>query len=248
MLLDFKLDIDPKPVMLSETLDVEGDTLAVAWFDQLASSLTITSRFEAETLRTNAFDYLFFNVAYARLPLQYSQSLEPRLLAYRVAEQADLDAVDGLVAAVMDETGPDTIAFLSSLNQRIHDSLEVIVRHEGPPWRPAETLERGEGACRDLAMLFVACCRKVGVAARFVSGYQAGERPEEARYLHAWAEVYMPGGGWRGYDPTHALAVANSHVAISTGASPSEAAPIIGAFRGDDVTAKMTAELRVRTN
>ena len=89
----------------------------------------------------------------------------------------------------------------------------------------------GIGACRDIAMLFLAACRAQGLAGRFVSGYQArSKRPE--RHLHAWPEVYLPGGGWCGFDPTRGLAIADTHVAVAAAPAPAGAMPIEGRFVG----------------
>lgn len=71
-------------------------------------------------------------------------------------------------------------------------------------------------------------CRAVGIGARFVSGYQEGNPDQQQRDLHAWAEVYLPGGGWRGYDPTLGLAVADRHMGLAASASPSYAASVSG--------------------
>ena len=110
---------------------------------------------------------------------------------------------------------------------------------------PRVTLEKGQGACRDLAVLFVAACRALGFGARFVSGYHQGHSEPMRRDLHAWAEVYLPGGGWRGYDPSLGLAVADRHVAVAAGTRPDQAAPISGSFRGTGVSSRMRAEIRM---
>ncbi|MGB7934938.1 MAG: transglutaminase-like domain-containing protein [Gammaproteobacteria bacterium] len=105
----------------------------------------------------------------------------------------------------------------------------------GPPQPPEVTLDRGRGACRDLAVLFITMCRLQGIAARFVSGYQArAETEHPRRYLHAWPEVYLPGGGWRGYDPGHGDAVAG-------------AAPIEGSFYGAGASSSLEYELNIKT-
>jgi transglutaminase-like putative cysteine protease len=132
-----------------------------------------------------------------------------------------------------------------SLNQRIYDLVKVVIREDGEAYAPDETLRRREGACRDLAWLFVACCREAGLAARFVSGYQAGDPDTKDRYLHAWAEVYLPGGGWSGFDPTLGLAVADQHVVIAAAATPAGAAPVCGSFRGTGATAQMKTTISV---
>jgi transglutaminase-like putative cysteine protease len=97
-------------------------------------------------------------------------------------------------------------------------------------------------------------CRAMGLAARFVSGYQEGDVEQDNRDLHAWAEVYLPGGGWRGYDPTHGLAVSDRHVALAASSFPSYAAAVTGhitpvkslAEEGEFTTSKITADISLQ--
>src|SRR5262249_17936328 len=102
-----------------------------------------------------------------------------------------------------------------------------------------------QGACRDLAVLFIDACRCLGIAARFVSGYQEGYGSTAKQDLHAWAEVYLPGAGWRGYDPTHGLAVADRHGAVAAAPDPLNAAPVTATYRGDNVTSEMNTQVSV---
>ena len=88
--------------------------------------------------------------------------------------------------------------FLSGLNRGLFETFRHVVRDEGPPNSAEVTLQARSGSCRDLAVLFCAICRTRGIAARFVSGYERAAAFEEG-HMHAWAEVYLPGGGWRGY-------------------------------------------------
>ena len=85
----------------------------------------------------------------------------------------------------------------------------------------------------------------MGLAARFASGYAYTDKPD-ATDLHAWGEVFLPGGGWRGYDPSQGLAVADRHVTVAAAANPRDAAPVTGTFRGDGVTAALTAEIELQ--
>jgi hypothetical protein len=130
------------------------------------------------------------------------------------------------------DTGPQAMPFLAELNWRISQSLRVIHREHGPPLAPAETLRLGEGSCRDLAVLFCEACRSMGLAARFVSGYDRAAAGEDPAYMHAWSEVYVPGGGWRGYDPSRGVAVTDSHLAVAAAFDAELAAPITGSYRG----------------
>jgi transglutaminase-like putative cysteine protease len=124
------------------------------------------------------------------------------------------------------------VAFLTNLNWYLYESFGHTIRGEGPAHPPEVTLRERQGTCRDLAVLFCAACRLVGIAARFVSGYEREAATQPQAYMHAWAEAYLPGGGWRGYDPTQGLAVSKSHVAVAAAADPSLAAPITGTYRG----------------
>jgi transglutaminase-like putative cysteine protease len=94
------------------------------------------------------------------------------------------------------------------------------------------TLREHDGTCRDLTVLFCAACRSAGIAARFVSGYECEAATQDSADMHAWAEVYLPGGGWRGYDPSQGLAVSTSHVAVAAAANPAMAASVSGIYRG----------------
>ncbi len=245
-LLDFSLSVEPEPAGLVQVMDPEGNSVAHAWFNDLTERLVITSAFTAETLRTDPFDYILTDAGAQTLPLVYAEPwrrpLEPCL-----GDPRDIpEAVTELARNLSAECGGDTLAFLGRLSSWVHEQFRVIIRLEGDP-HPAEyTLAERTGSCRDLAVLFIAACRAQGIAARFVSGYQEGDPDSSERHLHAWAEVYLPGGGWRGYDPTHGLAVTDRHVALAASYCPSNAAPVSGSLRADQAAAGLEFELNIR--
>jgi transglutaminase-like putative cysteine protease len=109
------------------------------------------------------------------------------------------------------------------------------------------TLSTFQGSCRDLAVLFCDLCRVVGIASRFVSGYECASAGQPDAYMHAWAEVYLPGAGWRGYDPSRGLVVANTHVAVAASFHHDLASPVAGAYTGGS-GARMDASLRMSTD
>lgn len=230
----FALRIEPEPAGRCEFLDVEGNVVTRAWFIDGGTTFRVTAEMDVETLRTNPFDYL---------PAFDGWEMYPPGLKRRLAPYLDAGPVGaGVVQAArsLRERADEPLAFLAALNEHLHGRIEREIRELGAPQAPDETLARGKGACRDLAVLFIAACRFQGIAARFVSGYQRGEEERERRYLHAWPEVYLPGGGWRGFDPSHALAVADGHVAVAAGAEPEQAAPIDGAYYGDAASTLQT--------
>lgn len=236
----FEFTIDPPPAGASANLDVDDGDVLVAWFTELTDHLTLTARFEVETLRTNPYD--FIPMHHQTLPMEYISELRGMLAPYLTHESAG--TLRRYAEAVAEGAAHNAASFAAHLARRLHEDCGHIERHEGAPYAPEETLRRREGACRDLAMLYVALCREVGVAARFVSGYCAAEEAERDE-LHAWAEVYLPGGGWRGFDPSTGLAVTDRHIAVAAAPSAALAAPVSGSFRGETV-ATMETSLTIR--
>ena len=245
-LREFSLEVTPPPAGRSDGYDAQGNHATVLWFDGLTPGFEIRSRAVVETLRPNPFDYLLTEPATATLPVAYPPREEGVLQPFRKAETGP--RVSELAAELAEKAGRDTVAFLMELTARLYRDWKVVVRQEGDPLDPEETLERGEASCRDLTVLFMAVCRAVGIASRFVSGYQEGDPGQKERYMHAWPEIYLPGAGWRGYDPTHGLAVSDRHVALASGAEAILAAPTAGTFRGTGVTSRMEVGLRIETS
>ena len=142
-------------------------------------------------------------------------------------DSASMPSVLEMAQSVLQQANGNVGQFLTQLAQSIQSRCDYQQRLEGEALAPAVTLSQGSGTCRDFAVLFVAVCRAVGIAARFVSGYQEGD-PEGPHDLHAWAEAYVPGGGWRGFDPTLGLAVGDRHITLATAIEPKQAGPVIG--------------------
>lgn len=237
----FTLDIDPRPHGWSEWMDIEGNAAASAWFDTACESLTVRTSFEIETLRQNPFDFLLDGRA-AALPVQFSPVEELALAVYRRRRWSDRE-IDSFAGDVLYASGELTTFFLSELARELHARSSVTPQTPAAPLPPLETLERRGGSCRDLALLYVETCRAVGLPARFVTGYHLPFTAEGERLLHAWAEVYLPGAGWRGFDPTSGLAVSDQHVVVAAAAEPQDAIPISGAFRSR--SARSELEVRI---
>lgn len=226
-LLDFGLSIEPAPDGLSHLNDYHDNECALAWFGGQTDQLSLTSTATVETPHVNPFDYIWTGPA--RLPLRYDEDIAGVLAPYRQSfTSEDVQHLADVIAASVGGSGQ---AFLPALAGELHARLRWTERVEGEAMAAEETLGRGEGSCRDLAVLFMAMARSQGYAARFVSGYQLAERLKHFE-LHAWAEVYLPGGGWRGFDPTTGLSVADRHVALAVGTQARDAAPVSGSFRG----------------
>ncbi len=229
-LLSFDLEIVPSPAGTTECLDQDGNLALNAWFDQPTSALHVRSRFTVEMLRENPFDYVIIGES-LNLPLWYREPLSAALVSYR--DDAHVaEAVKDYARQTAADSQWNTLSFLSALSRRICDLCSQVVRPVGPPWPSDQTLRLRQGSCRDLAVLFCDACRVMGIAARFVSGYEGASASARDPYMHAWAEVYLPGIGWRGYDPSRGLAVSNRHVAVAAGFDSDLAAPVAGWYSG----------------
>lgn len=197
-----------------------------------------------ETLRANPFDYLV-DTPRAVLPMPLARgeaTLDPSCLARpRGALRRTLAQAEGL----RPDGGGAPQDFALALLGWMRANLRAVVRHAPGILDPDAVLAAGEGACRDLAVFFIAACRHVGIPARFASGYHEGDGDSPERDLHAWAELYLPGGGWRGFDPSLGLAVADRHIVLAAAFHPDDASPVAGSFRGDGPAARPTHDIRL---
>ncbi|ACK73125.1 transglutaminase domain protein [Gloeothece citriformis PCC 7424] len=225
----FSLKINPKPKEIANLIELEGNTCIQVWFTQSTETLTIETESEVETLEENPFTYLLDHYA-LNLPFDYPSSLLTFLTPYLASYFPQVDPITlQLAQEICHEVNGKTLTFLSTLNERIYQNCQQIIRETGKPWPAGITWTQKQGTCRDLVVLFMEVCRAVGIGSRFVSGYQEGDPDQQERDLHAWVEVYLPGGGWRGYDPTHGLAVSDRHIALVASAKPSYCSPVVGA-------------------
>jgi transglutaminase-like putative cysteine protease len=238
-----KLEITPGPSSRVESEDNWGNPIQRVGFQGETDHLEIRAHLEVHILETKPL----LTTRRFRLPISYGS--DTAALTSYLQPLEETTNLQSFVQPLLITAGDDGLAFLAALNQRIHGFYHRGVRVEGPPRTPAETLSLGEGVCRDLTVLFMAACRHVGIAARFVSGYQQGDGTRELRYLHAWPEVYLPGHGWLGYDPTHATQFGDDHVVVAAAPTAAEVTPVEGgySFRGTAVTSTLATEIRITT-
>lgn len=242
-LLRHSLVIEPAPAGMTEFLDQDGNVATLAWFAGASPELAVHSACEVTTLRENPFDYILPSSHLFTVPLSYDEPLASALAPYRAA--GDSEEVREFARSVAEDAGWRTLDFLTELTGAVYERSTHIVRDEGAPLAPEETLRLRTGSCRDLAVLLCAACRSLGVPARFVSGYEIAAGTADQAHMHAWAEVYLEGAGWRGYDPSRGLAVSTGHVALAAAADSRLAAPITGTFRGT-ASAQMQFQLSVK--
>lgn len=247
-LLHHQIRIQAEPAGSSRILEPDGGQAVVIWFTSLQQELTIEVDMVVRTTRENPFDWIVTHEPAASLPASYPISEAQSLRSCLQERQLATDPVHQWAAELAAQVDQSTPAFLIHLADTIHRCFHHVGRPDGAPLAPAETLATRTGACRDTAMLYVEACRSLGLAARFVSGYSM-HHPEEVseHELHAWAEVYLPGAGWRGYDPSLGLAVADGHVALTAAPDHQMAAAFSGSYRGTGVSSSMRYVVEVRT-
>ncbi|MGB3295386.1 MAG: transglutaminase family protein [Phormidesmis sp.] len=247
----FEITLSPDPVQQTYFLDENGTTCLRVGFDSPLEAWHIQTVSEVYTTRDNPFDYLAEPWA-MQLPVDYPSSLAVQLRPYwdlplgGGIDDAITPEVIAIAHTLMAEVDNNTSYFLTRLTQLIPEKCVYQQRLEGMPQAAAVTLNKHSGTCRDFTVLFMAVCRAVGLAARFVSGYQEGDLEQNAHDLHAWAEVYVPGGGWRGFDPTLGLAVSDRHVVIAAAADPKQAAPVTGTLQpGQRVETTLESDIHI---
>ena len=170
-LLRFDLSVEPAPAGKSTALDADGNLVTMAWFESLHDRMTLRATSEVEMLRENPFDYLL-TPANRLLPVGYQpwELLQLAPVLKRIAIPAHSDPVRELAEQLREATHGELVSFLTRLSTTTHDRFKLIRREKGPPRPPAMTMEQRQGACRDLAVLFIDACRVVGLATRFEIG------------------------------------------------------------------------------
>ncbi len=243
----FHLKISPEPVTLTRIIDIFGNPAHEVWFRGTASRLMVEASSVVEVSRTDPFNYLLRESA-MRLPMRYPQTLLPGLRPYLQHSEEENAKVRAFSDLAAERAGYDAVGFLSELCLLIHSRIRNTRREDGLPWSAERTITEGKGACRDLTVLFMACCLAQGLAARFTSGYAEKTVNDASNDLHAWAEVYLEGAGWRGYDPATGLAVCEQYVPLASSPDPQLVTPVVGAFRGPKgAFSKFQAQVSIRS-
>ena len=236
-ILAYSLTINPQNHFINWQQDPFGNFLARVVFPEKTKELSMEVDLIAELTVINPFD--FFVDDYAEyFPFHYDSQLKRELTPYLDIKEDGLRLKDWI--AEVDRGRRKTVDFLVDLNRSLCDEIKYTIRMEPGIQTCEETLQKALGSCRDTSWLLVQILRHLGLAARFVSGYlvqlTADEKsldgpsgPEEDfTDLHAWAEVYVPGAGWIGLDPTSGLFAGEGHIPLACTPDPASAAPITG--------------------
>ncbi|GAB6909129.1 transglutaminase family protein [Desulfosarcina cetonica] len=237
-ILSYAMKVTPKTHFINWQQDPFSNYLGRLVFPEPTDEFVVEIDLVAEMIIINPFDF-FLEPDADQFPFTYERKLKADLRPYLKKEPAG----EKLAAYMesIDRKPRQTIDFLVDLNRRLNQDVSYLIRMEPNVQSPEETLSRGSGSCRDSAWLLVNILRHLGLAARFVSGYLIQLAPDvksldgpsgpEADFtdLHAWTEVFIPGAGWVGMDPTSGLFAGEGHIPLACSPEPQSAAPITGA-------------------
>jgi transglutaminase-like putative cysteine protease len=226
-----KLMIEPE-ASVRWVRDIYGNSIAIITFAEPARKLGILSEIDVDLYDDTPIDCLVDPLAQS-YPFQYPANEQVEIVPYRVPSYPhDGPAVQNWL---LDLYSPgqliNTSELLYKLNTRIHETFRYNSRYEPGVQLPCQTLARESGTCRDYAVFMMEAARHWGFASRFVTGYiQMGEGQHGA--THAWTEVYIPGAGWRGFDPTNNKLAGSEHVSVAVAREQEKAMPISGSWEG----------------
>ena len=232
-LINFNLNISPNPKILYPLLAASGEEINRITFEGYTDSLSIKAISEVETLKHPC---IIDGVKERDLTVPFCRSiinrdLQGALEGWMPNGQHDPSAVE-LAQESLAGSSNNALSFTFQLIEIIQDRVKYTKRHTGPAWPASRTLRERVGSCRDLAMLMVESCRSVGIPSRFVSGYHFEDPLPKEFELHAWAELYIPGAGWRGFDPSGKGLIDERYLTLVSSSKSNLTAVITGNFRG----------------
>jgi len=226
--------------------DVFDNSVATVFFPERSSELRIALEVDLDLEEKNPFGFILESDS-VEMPFEYAPGMRELLAPYLQRSVTEALHLPGWSAPNGERSG--TVSALVKLNKALHENIGYERREEGAALSPNETLQRGRGACRDVAVLLAEILRASGLAARLVSGYLR-EADEETRRaegsLHAWTEVFLPGAGWVGMDATNGVFCNHNWIGAAVGLAPAQITPIAGTYyHATPIASQMTSKLEL---
>lgn len=228
---EFSLILNQKEADHKIVRDEENNRADFYWFSGTTKSLEITATSTITVIDFNPFHFIIEPQCFNTIPYVYDPSQQTLLAASLVPVSLSKEVLQ-FASDIAEDTAYKTIPFITKLTQHIHQKITVEYREEGAPLAPDITFTGKKGSCRDVAWLLIHLLRHQGLAARFVSGYYYFEIEQPSYELHAWVDVFIPGIGWLGLDPSHGILTGNTHFPIASSAHYNKTMPVSGAIRG----------------
>ena len=232
------LAIEPQPMSLRWIHDVFGNSVAIATFDERAETLSFISTATVEHNPEEEFALTPDDPAYF-YPFLYDDEEFPDLQQFVTPHYSDANGeLSAWARAFLDADGPTpTFNILSGMTHGIREAFAYRKRHEQGTQHPLDTLQTGSGTCRDYALFMIEALRRLGIAARFVSGYLFIPGDRAHGYVgggstHAWVQVYLPSAGWIEFDPTNGIVGTRDLIRVAVARDPRQAIPLHGSYLG----------------
>lgn len=248
----FRLETTPQ-AKLRWVADVYENQAATFFEPAEATCLAISLEAELTITADNPFNFILDDSA-TQMPFTYPAGIAALVKPYAATHQfAGETEVFSWLCRAAPQTQGNTVDVLTGLNAAVRNGFTYVRRDEEGIQSPDETIRSGSGSCRDFAALFMAAVRMLGLAARFVSGYLYDPPEGEDHHfnravgsMHAWVEVYLPGAGWKGFDPTNGILANSYFIPTAVAINPEDAAPISGKyFAKTPTTSTMTTDLSI---
>ena len=230
---NFDLEILPHPCSIFPLISADGNDVFKVFFNEPTDFLSIKSESEIETQIPPDL-YQLRNDNDLSLPMKtegISSALNGFIQGWFPNGQHDPAAIQIAQEALVGIEN-NLLDFLYQLIELIKERVKYTPRHLGPAWTAGRTLAERVGSCRDLATLLMETCRCVGIPSRFVSGYQFLDHPPKKYELHAWTEIFIPGFGWTGFDPSGCGLINSKYITLASSSKPEHVAPVRGSFSG----------------
>lgn len=243
--LNHQIKVLPDTSRIVEREDILGNKIGEIIFENKTSSLEVLNTIDIEIINSNSFDFII-EESFIQYPFNYSNFQLQTLDIY-----LDVPKNKDLIRAWIEETYNyrpiNTVELILELNRFVFNKIRYVKRLEPGVQNPIETINSSSGSCRDSSWLLISCFRVLKIASRFVSGYLADlnyDNPENDHVdLHAWVEVFLPGAGWLGLDPTTGLLTTSNYIAVYKSSSYEKTGPIEGKSEKTDVIFSFNTKL-----